>query len=34
LHTRYYEDVIGKKVNKNIVAGTPLSWELFYPNPL
>jgi N-acetylneuraminate synthase len=29
LHTRYYEDVIGKKVNKNIVAGTPLAWSYF-----
>lgn len=28
LHTRYYEEVLGKKAIKNIERGTPLSWDL------
>lgn len=28
MHTKYYEDVIGKKARKNIKRGTPLSWEM------
>jgi pseudaminic acid synthase len=27
---RYYEEIIGKTSNKNITAGTPLTWEIFY----
>lgn len=29
LHTRFYENIIGKVVNKNLKAGTPLSFEIF-----
>ena len=29
LHTRYYDEVIGKKMKINIVAGTPLSFDIF-----
>jgi sialic acid synthase SpsE len=28
LHTRYYEEVLGKKAVKNIERGTPLSWDM------
>lgn len=28
LHTRFYEDIIGKKATQNIEAGTALNWEL------
>lgn len=28
LHTRYLEDVIGKCASRNIIHGTPLSWDL------
>lgn len=28
LHTRYYEEVLGKRVVKDVTLGTPLSWEL------
>ncbi|MER0442365.1 pseudaminic acid synthase [Emticicia sp. W12TSBA100-4] len=28
LHTRYYEDILGKTATQNIEAGTALSWEL------
>ena len=28
LHTRYYDDILGKKAKINISYGTPLSWEL------
>lgn len=28
LHTRYYEEILGKTATKNIEAGTALSWEL------
>jgi pseudaminic acid synthase len=27
LHTRHFEEIINKKANQNIKAGTPLSWE-------
>lgn len=29
LHTRYYDDIIGKVIRKEVKAGTPLSFELF-----
>jgi sialic acid synthase SpsE len=29
LHTRYYDEVLGKTIRKNTKAGTPLSFELF-----
>ena len=32
LHTRFYEDILGKKASVNIFAGTPLSWELVENN--
>lgn len=28
LHTMYYEEVLGKRIRKDAVCGTPLSWEL------
>lgn len=28
LHTRYYEEILGKKATQNIEAGTALNWEL------
>ncbi|TIH18028.1 pseudaminic acid synthase [Marinifilum sp. JC120] len=28
LHTRHYDDVLGKKVNKDTAAGTPVSWDI------
>ncbi|MCR5796744.1 MAG: pseudaminic acid synthase [Eubacterium sp.] len=28
LHTKYYEDILGKKVTKDVTMGTPLSWGL------
>jgi len=30
LAPKYYNEVLGKKANKDITAGTPLSWELIY----
>lgn len=27
LHTRYYEDIIGKTIKKSVKAGTPISWD-------
>ena len=30
LHTRYYDEVIGKEATMDIERGTPLSWKLFY----
>ena len=27
LHPRHYKDVVGKKVKKAIIRGTPLAWE-------
>jgi N-acetylneuraminate synthase len=27
LHTRYYEDIIGKTVKKSVKAGTPINWD-------
>lgn len=27
MHTRYYDDILGKPVNKNLEAGTPMSWD-------
>ena len=29
LHTRYYEDIIGRTIKINVKAGTPVSFELF-----
>lgn len=29
LHTKYFDDVVGKKIKKKVVAGTPLSFDLF-----
>ncbi|HXL55378.1 MAG TPA: pseudaminic acid synthase, partial [Chitinophagaceae bacterium] len=29
LHTRHYEDIIGKIIRKNVKAGTPVSFDLF-----
>ena len=28
LHTRHYEELLGKKINKDARLGTPMSWEL------
>lgn len=28
LHTKYYEELLGKKVKKDVKLGTPMSWEL------
>ncbi len=28
LHTKYYEELLGKKVRKDVKMGTPMSWEL------
>ena len=28
LHTKYYEEILGKKAVRNIKKGTPMSWEL------
>ena len=28
LHTRYYEELLGKKIKKDAKLGTPMSWEL------
>lgn len=28
LHTMYYEDILGKRINRDAVLGTPMSWEL------
>jgi pseudaminic acid synthase len=28
LHTKYYDEIIGKKASKDIKAGTPLNWSL------
>ncbi len=28
LHTKYYEDLLGKKIRKDAKLGTPMSWEL------
>lgn len=28
LHTRYYSEILGKKVNRDISKGTPLSWNI------
>ena len=28
LHSRHLHDFIGKKINKDIEAGTPVSWNL------
>lgn len=30
MHTKYYETVLGSKVNRDILRGTPLSWDLIY----
>lgn len=27
LHTRYYEDIIGKKVTTDVIAGSPVTWS-------
>jgi sialic acid synthase SpsE len=28
IHTKYYWDILGKKVKKDIEYGTPVSWDL------
>jgi sialic acid synthase SpsE len=28
LHTKYYEELLGKKISKDARLGTPMSWEL------
>ncbi len=28
LHTKYYEEILGKKVKKDVTLGTPMSWDL------
>lgn len=28
LHTKYYEDILGKKITKDAKLGTPMSWDL------
>ena len=28
LHTKYYEDILGKRVKRDVKLGTPMSWEL------
>ncbi len=32
LHTRYYDDILGKKATQNIQAGTALHWDLIAKN--
>ena len=29
MHTKYYESILGKKINQDISRGTPLNWGLF-----
>jgi pseudaminic acid synthase len=33
LHTRYFEDVLGRRAARAIQRGTPLSWDLLEPEP-
>lgn len=28
LHTKYYDELLGKKINRDVKLGTPLSWDL------
>ena len=28
LHTRYYQEINGKNINRDIEAGTPITWEI------
>lgn len=28
LHTKYYEELLGKQISKDVVMGTPMSWDL------
>jgi N-acetylneuraminate synthase/pseudaminic acid synthase len=28
MHTKHYEEVLGRKASQDIEKGTPLSWEL------
>lgn len=28
LHTRYYEELLGKKISRDAKLGTPMSWDL------
>ena len=28
LHTKYYEDILGKSITKDAKLGTPMSWDL------
>ena len=28
LHTKYYEELLGKSINRDVKLGTPMSWEL------
>jgi len=28
LESKYFEIVLGKKINKDVVKGTPLTWDL------
>lgn len=28
LHTKYYEELLGKRINRDVKIGTPLSWDL------
>lgn len=28
LHTRHYEELLGRKVNRDVALGTPMKWEL------
>ena len=30
LHTRFYDEVIGKCANEDIERGTPINWNLFH----
>jgi sialic acid synthase SpsE len=32
LHTRYYEEVLGRRAARAIARGTPLSWDLLRPD--
>lgn len=31
LHTKYYEELLGKKVNRDVKMGTPMSWDFIQP---
>ena len=34
LHTRHYEDILGRKATRDTAKGTPISWELCAGNDI